>query len=292
MVSHRIFIGLLQLVTFASAAAAASSAPIGQEPKPDAAASMYAGGGTLRGSLRSFLRPAVDLNLPARAAGVLEAIHVPEGDPVKAGQVIMSLDSDQERAEVAQAEAAVRGSKAEMDRAAAEFNRIEGLHGGDGEKIYSEKQYLDAKAQALVTRAKYDQSVGMLQMAQARLTNRSVTSPIAGIFLKTNKQVGEAVERYETIAHVVDVTSLEMLVYCDARYFALFKTGQSVDVRVFKSTDDEPILPGIIVHTDPIVDPSSGTFRVKIKIERSEHAVPGLSAKLIEPTAASIRSPH
>lgn len=126
-------------------------------------------------------------------------------------------------------------------------------------------------------------------MARVRLANRSIRSPIAGIFLKTNKLVGEAVERYETVARVVDVTSLEMVVFCDARYFSLFKIGQRVDVRVFKSPEDQPIVQGLVVHTDPIIDPSSGTYRVKIKVERSEDSVPGLAAILIAPASAPLR---
>ena len=248
---------------------------------------LHTPGGTMRGSFRSVLRPAIDVSLSARAAGIVDAILVPEGHKVTAGQSIISLDSDQERAEVAQAEAAVRGAAAEMERAAAEFERMQRLR---EDKIYSEKQFLDAKSQAAQAKARYEQNEAGLQMAKVRLANRSINSPIAGIFLKTSKLVGEAVERYETVARVVDVTSLEMVVFCDARYFSLFKTGQQVDVRVFKSTEDQPIVSGTVVHTDPIIDPSSGTFRVKIKLARSEQSVPGLSALLIAPAAGTIRS--
>lgn len=244
---------------------------------------MHPTGGTMRGSFRSVLRPAVDVSLSARAAGVVDAIKVPEGQEVTAGQAIISLDADQERAEVAQAEAAVRGAAAEMERAAAEFERMQRLR---DDKIYSDKQFLDAKAAAAQARSRFEQNEAGLQMARVRLANRTIVSPIAGIFLKTNKLVGEAVERYETVARVVDVTSLEMVVFCDAQYFSLFKAGQHVDVRVFKTTEEQPIVPGTVVHTDPIIDPTSGTFRVKIKVERSENSVPGLSALLIAPAAS------
>jgi RND family efflux transporter MFP subunit len=243
--------------------------------------------GATRGSFRSVLRPAIDVSLSARAAGVVDALNVPEGQEVAAGQAIISLDSDQEQAEVLQAEAAVRGTKAEMERATSELERMQSLR---EDKIYSDKQFLEAKAQAAQARSRFEQSEAGLQMARVRLANRTIKSPIAGIFLKTNKLVGEAVERYETVARVVDVTSLEMVVFCDARYFSLFKTGQHVDVRVFKSTEDQPVVTGLIVHKDPIIDPSSGTFRVKVKIERSEQSVPGLSAMLIAPAAEPIRS--
>ncbi len=240
------------------------------------------GTGAARGSFRSVLRPAIDVSLSARAAGIVEAIHLPEGSSLKSGQPIMSLDSNQEQAELAQAEAATRGAQAEVERAKAEFDRIQRLR---EDNIYSEKQFLDARAAADLAQSRYDQARAAVELARVRLANRSITSPIDGIFLKTNKLVGEAVERYETVARVVDVSSLEMVVFCDAEFFSLFKTGQQVDVRLFRSAENQPIVTGTVVHTDPIIDPSSGTFRIKIKIERSAQAVPGLAALLLAPAS-------
>jgi RND family efflux transporter MFP subunit len=234
-----------------------------------------------RGSFRSMLRPIVDVPLSSRAAGIIETIHVPEGSAVKAGQPIISLDSNQERADVLQAEAAMRGTKANMDRATSDFESMQRLNTGT-ENVYSEKALREAKAQAAVARSGYDQAAATLELARVRLVNRDVISPIDGIFLKTNKVVGEAVERYETVARVVDITSLEMVVYCDARFFSLFKDDQKVDVRVLKSAEDQPVVTGTVSHVDPIID-SSGTFRVKVRIEPSPKAVAGFPAILIAP---------
>lgn len=280
------FTGLHRCLRFVLLAlsAAGANAAVGQSPPPASAAQpdLYVlSSSSDRGSFRSVLRPAVDVSLSARAAGIVEIMHLQEGDSVKAGQAIMSLDSDQERADLAQAQASARGAKADMDRATAELERITSLR---QENVYSEKQFLDAKAQAEVARSRFEQTQASLELAQVHLANRDIVSPINGIFLKTNKLVGEAVERYETVARVVDITSLEMVVFCDARYFSLFKTGQRVELRVLKSAEDQPIVTGTVFHVDPIIDPSSGTFRVKIRIERSPNAMPGLSAILIAPT--------
>src|SRR5437868_3714545 len=84
--------------------------------------------GAPRGSFRSVLRPVLEVPLSSRAAGVVDTIYVPEGSTVKAGQPIIGLDADQEKAELAQAEAALRGAQAEVKRATAEFDRINQLH--------------------------------------------------------------------------------------------------------------------------------------------------------------------
>lgn len=232
-------------------------------------------------SLRAELSPAVNVSLSSRAAGIIEVIHVPEGSPVKAGQSIISLDSSQERAELAQAEASMRGAKADLDHATAEFERTQRLS-----DIQSTKDLEAAKTQAAIALSRFDQATAIVDLARVKLANRDIVSPKDGIFLKTNKRVGEAVERYETVARVVDITSLEMQVYCDAKYFSLFKVDQKVDVRVLKSpdkpTEEQPMISGTVFHVDPVIE--AGLFRVKVRIEPSSDAVPGFWGILIAPT--------
>lgn len=233
-----------------------------------------------RGSLRSVLRPSADLKLSARAAGFIEQFHVTEGSPVKAGASIVSLDADMEKAQVVQAEAMLRGAKADFERAQAEFDRVKPLA---AEGIYSEKQFIEAKTNTETTLSRVEQAEAALGIAKANLTNRTISSPIDGIFLKSNKSVGEAVERYEVVARVVDVSVLEMVVYCDARLFPSFRGRTDAQVRVLRSPEHQPVVPAKITHVDPVIDPSSGTFRVKLNIIPSGDAASGLSAVLIPP---------
>lgn len=234
----------------------------------------------LRGSLRSMLRPWSDLQLSAKAAGVIAKFFVEEGAMIKAGDPILSLDSAEEQAEVMQAEAAVRGANAEAGRATAELERVKPL---TNEKIYSEKQYIEAKTLAEIARSRLDQAQAALATAKARLANRTVISPIDGIFLKTNKSVGEAVERFETVARVVDVSRIEMTIYCDGRYYDKLKHVKSVEVKIVKSIDNQPIVKAEVVHIDPIIDPLSLTFRIKLQLAPASTVASGYAAILLLP---------
>lgn len=267
--------GLLLLV--GAAPLVAQNQPVSSPATADAPSLLEA---LNRGSLRSVLRPSADLKLSARAAGFIEQFHVTEGSSVKAGEPIVSLDADMEKAQVVQAEAMLRGAKADFERSQAEFDRVKPLA---SEGIYSEKQFIEAKTNAETTLSRVEQAEAALGIAKANLTNRTISSPIDGIFLKSNKSVGEAVERYEVVARVVDVSVLEMVVYCDARLFPAFQGRTEAQVRVLRSPDDQPVVPAKITHVDPVIDPSSGTFRVKLHIIPSGDAASGLSAVLIPP---------
>lgn len=78
-----------------------------------------------RGSLRSILAPRHDIKLSSPAAGVVEKLYVAEGSRVATGNVLLSLDSQQETAEVAQAQATLRGIEAEYERAGLTRTQLE-----------------------------------------------------------------------------------------------------------------------------------------------------------------------
>jgi cysteine synthase len=56
-----------------------------------------------------------------------------------------------------------------------------------------------------------------------------------------------------------------------------------VNVKVFISSNSEPIVKAVVAHIDPIIDPSSGTFRVKLLLAAAAGVAPGYPAILLLP---------
>jgi RND family efflux transporter MFP subunit len=231
-----------------------------------------------RGSLRAGLWPIQDIHLSSRAAGIIERYLAEEGQSVHAGDAIMVLDSNQEKAEVAVAEAVLRGAQAELDHARQDLDRAKPL---SQEKIFSDKQFADAKYTFEVAQNRVMQAEASLSLAQSRLSNRTIASTIDGIFLKKTKNVGEAVDRFETVARIVDITAVKMEVYVDGSLFDSLKGAQAVRVQVFKSQDNYVTVEGKVTFIDPIIDPMSGTFRVRVELTPSADVIPGYSAILL-----------
>ena len=265
---------LPQLLAIACMGAGYAAAQVSMPP------TIIASSATDRGSLRSVLRPIADVRVSSRAAGIIEKFHAEEGSPVKEGDPILSLDMDSEKAELAQAEAIVRGASAEFDRANAEYERARPL---SAENIFSEKQLVEARTARDLSASRLAQAEASRDLARIRLANRTLTSPISGIFLKTSKSVGEAVDRFETVARVVDASTLEMVVYADAKYFSVFKSQQTAQVSVILSPEKQILTNARIAHIDPIVDSATGTFRIKLHLEVADEVAPGYTALLLVP---------
>lgn len=268
-------LSIAALVAVASALAPTAYAQVSLAPS---ASSSEVGD---RGSLRSVLRPIADVRLSSRAAGIIERFHLEEGAPVKAGDAILSLDMEAERAELAQAEAMVSGATAELARTSAEYERARPL---GAENIISEKQLIEARTARDLAQSRLAQAEATRDLAKSRLANRTLTSPIDGIFLKTSKSVGEAVDRFETVARVIDASRLEMVVYADAKYFSAMRSLKRAKVEISLSADKKTFTEAEVSHVDPIIDPATGTFRVKLQLALSEGVAPGYTAFLVPPS--------
>ena len=176
------------------------------------------------------IQPLSKADIKSKASGIVKKIYVDYGDRVKAGEILVELDKVQleaaERAAKAnlQAAEAARNSamaslernkvdaegpdvpflKLSMERAQKEFN--EGVVAKsvveDAEKNYQlglNKQ-LSAQANLAVTRAEIAKAEGMLAQSKAALDNAdedlrnsTIVSPIDGLVLSRDVNVGDAV---------------------------------------------------------------------------------------------------
>lgn len=241
-----------------------------------------------RGSLRAIVQPAQDIRLSARAAGIIQRYEAEEGADIRKNAPILVLDDDQEKAELAQAEAVLRAAQAELEHAEGEFERAKPLN---EERIFSNKQFAEAKYLLEVARSRLAQAQAAVALAKVRLADRTIVSPFDGIFLKKSKGVGEAIERFEPVARIIDLSYLEIVVYCDASLFGSFKGNNAVSVQVSKSDDSQVVVvQGTVTYVDPIIDPASGTFRMRVRLPASDVTAPGYTAVLL-PQSKPVSSP-
>jgi HlyD family secretion protein len=110
-------------------------------------------------------------------AGRVETLAVREGDKVAAGAPLFTLDSDLQKAAVAENEAAVANARVTFDRAQELLKRSVG----------SQKTFDDAQSALRTAEAR-------LNSAKTRLDRRSLASPATGTIQEVYYRVGEMVQ--------------------------------------------------------------------------------------------------
>jgi HlyD family secretion protein len=176
------------------------------------------------------VEPITKVEIKSKASGIVKKLYIDAGDRVKKGQLLAELDKEEIAARVAQAkaqmeasQASARGTEADLERAKVDaegpdvpmlkraYERAQGMAKegvvsasalDDAQKNYElalNKQNV-AKAQVQVLKAKVGQAEAQVAQDRANLTQleeqlsyTTIASPIDGIILSRDVEVGDAV---------------------------------------------------------------------------------------------------
>lgn len=199
--------------------------------------------------LRARSRAAVT----ARTRGVIERILVEEGDRVKAGAVLLQLESADQTIE--------------REAASDAFN--------DREAAWKRAQSLSLRA-ALTqdalreARLAYHEARHRLARADLALARTTIRAPFAGLVVLRHTEPGQRVDDGTPLLDLADVSVLEADVAVPERHVPRLSVGQSA-----RLVSEGSPSPARIARIAPTVDPMSGTVKVTLRAEPSLRLRPG-----------------
>ena len=176
------------------------------------------------------IEPLVKVEIKSKASGIVEKILADYGEHVRAGQVLVELDKEQLRARVAEARANLQAAQAAVESAQATYERnkvdaegpdlpflkstvernrklaAEGVVSAstldDADKAYqlglnkqlSAQRYVAvSRAEIARSKAQVAQMQAALDSAEEDLRNSTIVSPMDGLVLSRDVEVGDAV---------------------------------------------------------------------------------------------------
>ncbi|SDL36953.1 HlyD family secretion protein [Maridesulfovibrio ferrireducens] len=168
-----------------------------------------------------------------QVSGTIKKVLVDYNDQVKEGQILAELDLDLFKAAVDIARASVLSSKAIYKQAAADYERNKPLykegHLSTHELLVYETERDIAKAQILSAKA-------AVKSAETNLENAQIKSPIDGVILERNIDVGQTVAAsYSTPTLFIiaeDLSDMEIEANVDESDVGIVKKGQQVKFSV------------------------------------------------------------
>ena len=218
----------------------------------------------------------------SKIVGRILELPIDEGDTLKKGQLIAVLDSDNLNAELRQAEAALLETKAQLADAQREKARQVRLV-KDGVQAQAELDAADTRVQ--VVTAQVGNGEARIAAARAQLAYARIYSPIDGVVIEKNVEVGEMVapggftsqQSTGAIARLADPRSLEVEADINESYIARLRRGQPVNIAVDAVPDK--IYRGTLRQIVPTADRQRAVVQVKVTIDdRDERLVPDMSA--------------
>lgn len=133
-----------------------------------------------------------DLSIRARVEGFLDGIHFKEGEPVKKGQLLYTIESQPYRESLAAAESQLTEAQVRLTKAINDYKRIAPLA---DMKAVSERDRDAATAEKEAAEANVMAAEARMALQKIQLGYTRILSPVNGLIGKTNAKEGEFVGR-------------------------------------------------------------------------------------------------
>jgi membrane fusion protein (multidrug efflux system) len=216
----------------------------------------------------------------SKAAGKLLALNVAEGDRVKAGQALGTLDLSELNSRLAERSAMVASARAQVAQA-------ERTHASN--QRLADQQFISANALE-ASRSALDTALAQSRAAEAQLNTVGVTrrdaalvAPIAGLVAKRHAVAGEKLSAEQPVITIVDLRRLELAATVGTHEVSLLQPGLPVQVRVEGVAD---VVAGQIARIAPAAEAGSRSIGVTIAIDNPKEAFRAGQYALAEVTLA------
>lgn len=189
------------------------------------------------------LEPVRSVSIGSELSGIVSKVNVDVNSTVKAGDVLIELDTAKLKSAVNQAKASLASAKAGLGEANAavvearlKMRRLDELNKASGGKLPSRTEMdeqratvLKAEAAVATAKAKIEDAQAQLETQETNLSKASIISPVDGVVLARSVEPGYAVaaslQAVELLTVATDLRELELQVDIDEADVGEVKPG-------------------------------------------------------------------
>ncbi|PWG62923.1 efflux RND transporter periplasmic adaptor subunit [Sediminicurvatus halobius] len=234
-----------------------SGLPTASVAATEVASEEWQGRRTAVGSLSAVDTVAVSTEV----AGVIESISFDSGQAVEAGDLLVQLDAEVDRAEL-------EGLRAQAELARIEFERAENLL---PRRAISQSEFDQARAQL-------DNATAAVRTQQARIRQKAIRAPFTGLLGIRGVSVGEYLSPGTPIVELRQLAPIYADFSLPERFLPELEPGRTVEVEV--NAYDE-VFRGEITAIDSGVDVGTRSISVRATLDNDDRRLrPGMFAQV------------
>lgn len=236
------------------------------------------------GNFECMLEPNQIIEVRSVVEGLIQRIYVQRGDDVRAGQVLVELDSAVERSAAAaakyrsEADGRVAASRNRMEYARRKTDRSTELHNlkfissqarddSETERILAEAELKDAQETQELARLDYRRATDLLNL-------KTLRSPFAGVVLDRMLNPGDLAEAgtgRRAILKLAQIDPLRVEVVLPPATFGKIRVGMKAQVM----PENGGQYPAEVKVVDRVFDSASGTYGVRLELPNPRGTLPG-----------------
>jgi membrane fusion protein (multidrug efflux system) len=199
----------------------------------------------------------------SRVSESIARVHFEDRQAVEAGDLLVSFERREEKAQLS-------GAYANRADAKLRFERISDLaqKGTESQSRYDEVRLSLEAAEARVAEL------------EARLSDRRITAPFAGVLGLREVSPGTMVQPGDRITTLDDIDRIKLDFSVPETFLAMLEAGQEVQTQ--SSAYPGRVFVGSVEAVDTRIDPDTRAVRVRAEIDNPDHAIrPGMLLTLV-----------
>ncbi len=226
----------------------------------------------LTGTVRSFKRA----NLSTREQGYIESVLVDEGDRIRKGDALLSIDRELSDIEV-------RRVTAELDEARARLKEFRRQR-DEAARLAAQNHIAETAHAALAAEVEVNLAVVArleAELARQKLINARQTlyAPFAGVISRKMAEVGQWADTRAAVLQLTALDPLRIEAPAPQFYFNRIEVGAPVTIKYDALPGQE--FSAAVTTKVPVSDPGTRTFPVMIRVDNSAGLIaPGMSARV------------
>ncbi len=202
-----------------------------------------------------------EVKITAQTDGKIEELTVEEGSVVREGQILIKLDATIADAQYREAEASLRESRQNYERAQQLFER----------RLISDQEYLTLQTRMQIAESRY-------QYQHAILEYTTIRAPISGVITFRGVDRGDVATIREHVLTITNLDHLVILVHVSELDIPHLSIGDRVAVQVDALRGSE--FDGVIRRIFPVANPDTRLVPVEVELtSRDSRLFPGMFAR-------------
>lgn len=202
------------------------------------------------------------VDITAKVADRVAAIHFEEGQQVRKGQLLVELESSEPRADLAAAEAAASDSRSQYRRS---------------QELYATRALSEAQLDQL--RATLQANDARVAAARSRLEDRRIVAPFAGRVGLRNVSLGGLVSPGQIITTLDDLSIVKLDFSVPELFMAALQPGLAIEAR--STAYPGEVFTGRVASVATRLDPISRSIAIRALVDnRDDKLRPGMFMNL------------
>jgi RND family efflux transporter MFP subunit len=229
-----------------------------------------------QGKAEAARQASVSSNVQGPVAWVSPSLEA--GAYVEAGEPLLRLEASDFETAVIRSQAGFDQARAEAEFSQADLSRIQELA---GRRLASEAELQNAQRQATIAAARLADAKAALDQAQLDQERSVLRAPFNAIVASRDVELGQFVNRAESVAVLFDADSVDVRVplairqlgYLDvpAGFRGEFESGLAPSVELTGNYGGKKYTwRGTLLRTEATIDPNSNTVQAIIRVEQPE----------------------